>query len=174
MRDLETVETALQVAETGHLTFATLHTNSASQTINRIIDIFPSHQQSQVRTQLSLILEGIITQSLLPRADGRGRVVASEILIPTPAIRNLIREDKIHQIYSSMQTAQEKTGMQTFNQSLAVLYFKRLITLELAMSVSHNPDELSEIINRGPSSLSPYLFKVYEGAQMGPHFDRGF
>jgi len=174
MRDLETVETALQVAETGHLTFATLHTNSASQTINRIIDIFPSHQQSQVRTQLSLILEGIITQSLLPRADGRGRVVASEILIPTPAVRNLIREDKIHQIYSSMQTAQEKTGMQTFNQSLAVLYFKRLITLELAMSVSHNTDELSEIINRGPSSLAPYLFKVYEGAQMMPNFDRGF
>ncbi len=174
MRDLETVETALQVAETGHLTFATLHTNSASQTINRIIDIFPAHQQSQVRTQLSLILEGIITQSLLPKADGRGRVVATEILVPTPAIRNLIREDKIHQIYSSMQTAQEKTGMQTFNQSLAVLYFKRLITLELAMSVSHNPDELSEIINRGPSSLSPYLFKVYEGVQMAPNFDRGF
>jgi twitching motility protein PilT len=163
MRDLETVETALQIAETGHLTFATLHTNSAAQTINRIIDIFPAHQQSQVRTQLSLILEGIISQTLLPRADGRGRVIAVEILVPTPAIRNLIREDKIHQVYSSMQTSQEKTGMQTFNQSLAVLYFKRLITLELAMSVSSNPEELSEIINRGASTLSPSLFRIYEG-----------
>ena len=117
MRDLETIESALRIAETGHLTFATLHTNSASQTINRIVDVFPAHQQSQVRAQLSLVLEGIMCQSLLPRASGTGRVLAMEILVPNPAIRNLIREDKIHQIYSSMQTGQEKYGMQTFNQS---------------------------------------------------------
>ncbi len=163
MRDLETVETALQLAETGHLTFATLHTNSASQTINRIIDIFPAHQQSQVRTQLSLILEGIITQTLLPRADGRGRVLAVEVLIPTPAVRNLIREDKIHQIYSAMQTAQEKTNMQTMNQSLAVLYFKGLITKDLALSTSSMPEELIDIINRGKSTLPSYMFQVYSG-----------
>src|SRR5882762_9329687 len=111
MRDLETVEAALKIAETGHLTFATLHTNSAAQTINRIIDIFPGGQQAQIRTQLSLVLEGIVCQALLPRIGG-GRAVAMEILIPTPAIRNLIREDKIHQIYSMMQTGQEKLGMQ--------------------------------------------------------------
>ena len=120
MRDLETVEAALQIAETGHLTFGTLHTNSAAQTINRIIDIFPAHQQSQIRTQLSLVLEGIVCQALLPKIGG-GRVVSLEIMIPTPAIRNLIREDKVHQIYSAMQTGQEKFGMQTMNQSLATL-----------------------------------------------------
>ena len=119
MRDLETVESALKIAETGHLTFGTLHTNSAAQTINRIIDIFPAGQQSQIRTQLSLVLEGIVCQALLPRADGKGRVVSLEILVPTPAIRNLIRDDKIHQIYGAMQTGQEKLGMQTANQSLA-------------------------------------------------------
>src|SRR5438128_5577621 len=128
LRDLETVEAALRIAETGHLTFGTLHTNSAAQTINRIIDIFPAHQQSQIRTQLSLVLEGIVCQSLLPRLGG-GRAVAMEILIPTPAIRNLIREDKIHQIYSMMQTGQEKLGMQTMNQSLATLYQKKMITI---------------------------------------------
>ncbi len=164
MRDLETVETALQLAETGHLTFATLHTNSASQTINRIIDIFPAHQQSQVRTQLSLILEGILSQTLLPKADGRGRVLAVEVMIPTPAIRNLIREDKIHQIYSAMQTAQEKTGMQTMNQSLAVLYFKGLITKETALSSSSLPEELLDMLHRGKSTLPQHLFKVYSGA----------
>ncbi len=153
MRDLETVEAALRIAETGHLTLATLHTNSAAQTITRIIDIFPPHQQAQVRTQLSMVLEGIITQSLLPRADGRGRILATEVLVPTPAIRNLIREDKIHQIYSSMQTGQEATGMHTFNQSLAALYFKRLITLETAMSVSSYPEELHDLIRRGPMSV---------------------
>ena len=115
MRDLETVEAALRIAETGHLTFGTLHTNSAAQTINRIIDIFPANQQSQIRTQLSLVLEGIVCQALLPKIGG-GRVVALEIMVPTPAIRNLIREDKVHQIYSSMQTGQEKVGMQTMNQ----------------------------------------------------------
>jgi twitching motility protein PilT len=149
MRDLETVESALKIAETGHLTFGTLHTNSAAQTINRIIDIFPANQQSQIRTQLSLVLEGIVCQALLPRADGRGRVCSLEILVPTPAIRNLIRDDKIHQIYGAMQTNQEKLGMQTANQSLASLYQKRLIALDTAMSASSNRDELQDMINRG-------------------------
>jgi len=154
MRDLETIQAAITIAETGHLTFATLHTNSASQTINRMIDVFPPHQQDQVRTQLSMNLEGIVTQALLPKADGRGRVVASEVLIPSPAIRHLIRDNKIHQIYSSMQTGQEKYGMITFNQSLANLYFKRDISMEMAMSVSHNSEELSELVKRGPTALS--------------------
>ncbi len=149
MRDLETVESALRIAETGHLTFGTLHTNSAAQTINRIIDVFPSHQQSQIRTQLSLVLEGIVCQALMPKADGTGRVVSLEILIPTPAVRNLIREDKVHQIYSAMQTGQEKVGMQTMNQSLASLYMKRSITLETALGASSNREELQEMINRG-------------------------
>jgi len=148
MRDLETVESALRIAETGHLTLGTLHTNSAAQTINRIIDIFPAHQQSQIRTQLSLVLEAIVCQALLPKIGG-GRVVSLEIMIPTPAIRNLIREDKIHQIYSAMQTGQEKVGMQTANQSLASLYQKKLVTLESAMSASSNRDELQDMINRG-------------------------
>ena len=148
MRDLETVEASLRVAETGHLTFSTLHTNSAAESISRIIDIFPAQYQSQVRIMLSMSLEAVITQSLLPRADGRGRVLALEILIPNPAIRNLIRENKIHQIYSSMQMGQEKFGMQTFNQSLASLYFKKAITLETAMNVSSKPEELTDIIQR--------------------------
>jgi twitching motility protein PilT len=148
MRDLETVEAALRIAETGHLTLATLHTNSASQTINRIIDIFPAHQQSQIRTQLSLVLEGIVCQSLLPKVGG-GRTVALEIMIPTAGIRNLIREDKVHQIYSAMQTGQEKMGMQTMNQSLATLYHKRIVTLETAMMASSSRDELQDLINRG-------------------------
>ncbi len=149
MRDLETVEAALKIAETGHLTFATLHTNSAAQTINRIIDIFPAGQQAQIRTQLSLVLEGIVCQALLPRADGKGRVASLEILVPTPAIRNLIRDDKVHQIYGAMQTGQEKLGMQTANQSLASLHMKRLITLETAMTASSNKDELHDMIQRG-------------------------
>jgi twitching motility protein PilT len=149
MRDLETVEAALKIAETGHLTFGTLHTNSAAQTINRIIDIFPANQQSQIRTQLSLVLEGIVCQALLPKADGKGRVVSLEIMVPTPAIRNLIRDDKVHQIYGAMQTGQEKLGMQTANQSLASLYMKRLISLETALGASSNRDELQEMINRG-------------------------
>ncbi len=149
MRDLETVEAALKIAETGHLTFGTLHTNSAAQTINRIIDIFPAGQQSQIRTQLSLVLEGIVCQSLLPRADGKGRVVSLEILVPTPAIRNLIRDDKIHQIYGAMQTGQEKLGMQTANQSLVSLHLRRTITLETALGASSNRDELQDMINRG-------------------------
>src|SRR5512138_2700613 len=119
MRDLETIESALRIAETGHLTFGTLHTNSAASTINRVIDVFPSHQQSQIRAQLSLVLEGILCQSLLPRSDNKGRAMALEIMIPNSAIRNLIREDKIHQIYGVMQSGQAKFGMQTFNQSLS-------------------------------------------------------
>src|SRR5437764_776582 len=152
MRDLETIESALRIAETGHLTFATLHTNSASATIHRIIDVFPAHQQPQIRAQLSLVLEGILCQALLPRADGRGRAMIMEILIPTPAIRNLVREDKIHQIYSAMQTGTGQTGMQTFNQGLANSYFSKLITLDLALSRSSNPDELQDMINRGVAS----------------------
>ena len=154
MRDLETVEAALKIAETGHLTFGTLHTNSAAQTINRIIDIFPANQQSQIRTQLSLVLEGIVCQALLPKADGKGRVCSLEIMVPTSAIRNLIRDDKIHQIYGSMQAGQEKLGMQTQNQSLASLYMKRLITLDTAMSASSNKDELQDMINRGVGVVS--------------------
>src|SRR6476619_603088 len=149
MRDLETVESALKIAETGHLTLATLHTNSAAQTINRIIDIFPANQQSQIRTQLSLVLEGIVCQALLPRADGKGRVVSLALMVPNSAIRNLIRDDKVHQIYGAMQAGQEKLGMQTANQSLASLYMKKLITLETAMMTSSNKDELQDMINRG-------------------------
>jgi twitching motility protein PilT len=149
MRDLETVESALRIAETGHLTFATLHTNSAAATINRIIDQFPAHQQAQIRTQLSMVIEGIVCQSLLPKINGDGRVVAMEILVPTPGIRNLIREDKVHQIYSAMQTGQEKLGMQTMNQSLATLFFRRQISLETAINASSNREELQEMINRG-------------------------
>src|SRR3954469_11288204 len=159
MRDLETVEAALKIAETGHLTFGTLHTNSAAQTINRIIDIFPANQQAQIRTQLSLVLEGIVCQALLPKMDGKGRVCSLEILIPTPAIRNLIRDDKIHQIYGAMQTGQEKLGMQTGNQSLASLVQRRLISLESALNNSSNKDELQEMINRGVG--------VVAGAGMG-------
>lgn len=156
MRDLETIEMALRIAETGHLTFATLHTNSAYSTINRIIDVFPSGQQSQIRTQLSLVLEGIMCQSLLPKASGDGRAMALEILIPNAAIRNLIREDKIHQIYSMMQTGQDKFGMQTFNQALATLVHKRVITLEVAMQRTSNADELKELIDRGSGLNSSY------------------
>ena len=149
MRDLETMEAAMKLAETGHLTMATLHTNSAAQTITRIIDAFPAHQQSQIRTQLSLVLEGIVTQALIPKASGNGRVAALEILIATPAIRNLIRDDKIHQIYGTMQAGQEKVGMQTANQSLASLVMKRAITQDTAMSASSHRDELADMLARG-------------------------
>lgn len=149
MRDLETIEAALRIAETGHLTLATLHTNSAASTINRIIDVFPSDQQSQIRAQLSLVLEGILCQSLLPKASGAGRAMAMEIMVPNAAIRNLIREDKVHQIYSMMQTGQDKHGMQTFNQALATLYHKRNISLDTALQRSSNVDELKELIDRG-------------------------
>jgi twitching motility protein PilT len=162
MRDLETIEAALRIAETGHLTFGTLHTNSASSTINRIIDVFPAHQQSQIRAQLSLVMEGILCQALLPKSDGKGRAMAMEILVPNPAIRNLVREDKIHQIYSSMQTGQDKFGMQTFNQSLYTLYATKQINLETALARSSNTDELQDMINRGaaggsgPRPATPY------------------
>lgn len=149
MRDLETVESALRIAETGHLTLATLHTNSAATTINRIVDIFPSNQQPQIRAQLSMVLEGILCQSLIARANGTGRCMAMEILVPNNAIRNLIREDKIHQIYSSMQTGQEKYGMQTFNQSLSQLVLSKQITMEDALTKSSNQDELQDLIQRG-------------------------
>lgn len=152
MRDLETIEAALRIAETGHLTFGTLHTNSAASTINRIIDVFPAHQQAQIRAQLSMVMEGIICQSLLPRSDGKGRVMAMEILVPNAAIRNLVREDKIHQIYSAMQTGQERYGMQTFNQSLYTLFQQKLIGLETALGRSSNKDELQDMINRGASA----------------------
>jgi twitching motility protein PilT len=163
MRDLETIEMALRIAETGHLTFATLHTNSAYSTINRIIDVFPAEQQAQVRTQLSLVLEGIMCQALVPKASGDGRCMALEILVPNSAIRNLIREDKIHQIYSMMQTGQDKFGMQTFNQSLATLVHKRQITLEVAMQRSSNADELKELIERGSGLNDAY------GGQVRPN-----
>jgi twitching motility protein PilT len=149
MRDLETIESALRIAETGHLTFATLHTNSTVETINRIIDVFPSHQQSQVRTQLSFVLQGILCQSLLPTKDGKGRCLSLEIMVPNAAIRNLVREDKVHQIYSVMQTGQSGSGMQTFNQSLADLYLRGKLDLETAMARSSQPEELQELINRG-------------------------
>ncbi len=156
LRDLETIEMALRVAETGHLTFATLHTNSAASTINRVIDVFPAGQQSQIRTQLSLVLEGVLCQALLPKAAGDGRVMALEILIPNPAIRNLIRDDKIHQIYSMMQTGQDKFGMQTFNQALATLYQKKQIKLDVAMQRSSNADELKDLIERGSGLNNSY------------------
>jgi twitching motility protein PilT len=149
MRDLETVEAALRIAETGHLTLATLHTNSASSTIHRIVDIFPSNQQGQIRAQLSMVLEGILCQSLIPKMNGSGRAMAMEILIPNSAIRNLIREDKIHQIYSTMQTGQGKFGMQTFNQSLAHLVLTRQITRDDALAKSSSPEELQDLIQRG-------------------------
>ena len=159
MRDLETVEATLRVAETGHLTFSTLHTNSAPETISRIIDIFPAQYQAQARIVLSMSLEAVLTQTLLPRADGKGRVLAMEILIPNAAIRNLIRENKLHQIYSAMQLGQEKYGMQTFNQSLAHLYFGKSITLETAMSVTSFPEELTDIIQR-KEAFRPTSFAI--------------
>jgi twitching motility protein PilT len=149
MRDLETIEAALVIAETGHIAFATLHTNSAVQTINRILDVFPSYQQPQVRAQLSFVLEGIMSQTLLAKASGQGRVMAMEVMIPNPAIRNLIREDKVHQIYSSMQVGQAKFGMQTFNQSLAALLQKRLITQDEAFARTSDAEELKNILASG-------------------------
>lgn len=147
MRDLETIEAALTTAETGHLCLATLHTNSAVQTINRIIDVFPPYQQTQVRTQLSFVLEGIISQHLIPRAGTSGRCLGVEVMVPNPAIRNLIREEKIHQLYSQMQIGQSKHGMQTLNQSLLLLLQKRMITLEECLGRSNDVDELKSMIS---------------------------
>ncbi len=147
MRDLETIAAALTIAETGHLAFATLHTNSAAEAINRIIDVFPSHQQAQVRAQLAFVLEGIITQTLVPKAQGRGRAMAAELLIVTPAIRALIRDDKVHQIYSSMQ-AGKKFGMQTLNDALYNLYMSREVTSEECIRVSGDPAEFLRMIGQ--------------------------
>jgi twitching motility protein PilT len=145
MRDLDTIQAGLTIAETGHLAFATLHTNSAAEAINRIIDVFPAHQQAQVRAQLAFTLEGVVTQCLLPRAKGRGRVMAAEILVATPAIRALIRDDKVHQIYSMMQSG-KKYGMQTMNDALYQLYMSREVTLDECLRVSHDPTEFQRLI----------------------------
>ncbi|MDP9034396.1 MAG: type IV pilus twitching motility protein PilT [Myxococcota bacterium] len=142
MRDLETIEAALTISETGHLVFATLHTSSAISTINRIIDVFPPHQQQQVRSKLSFVLQGVVSQQLLPRDNAPGRVLALEVLVPNPAIRNLIREDKVHQVYSQMQVGQDKYAMQTLNQSLYSLVHRRLISQEEALGRSLEVDEL--------------------------------
>ncbi len=156
LRDQETIESALTVAETGHLVFGTLHTNSAWTAITRIVDTFPSHQQQQIRLHLSFVLQGVITQLLVPRAGVPGRCVACEVLVPTPGIRALIREDKIHQIYSQMQVGQTATGMQTMNQSLASLVSRRMITVDEALSRSSDPTELQQLVNdqapRGPAT----------------------
>jgi twitching motility protein PilT len=147
MRDLETIEAALTIAETGHLVFATLHTNTAVSTINRIIDVFPPHQQDQIRNKLSFVLQGVITQQLLPRAGAPGRCLAMEIMVPNVAIRNLIRENKIHQIYGSMQVGQDKYGMITLNQSLLNLFARRFITYEQAINQSTEAEELKAMID---------------------------
>jgi twitching motility protein PilT len=149
MRDLETTQSALTIAETGHLAFATLHTNSAAETINRIIDIFPSHQQPQIRAQLAFVLEGVVTQTLLQKAKGRGRVMAAEIMVCTPAIRALIRDDKVHQIYSSMQ-AGKKHGMQTLNDALYQLYMQRDVVKDECLRVSSDPNEFLRMIGEAP------------------------
>ena len=151
MRDLETMEAAMTLAETGHLTLATLHTNSAAQTVTRIIDAFPAHQQAQIRTQLSLVLEGIVCQALLPKATGPGRVAALEILVATPAIRNLIRDDRIHQIYGAMQAGQQALGSQTMNQALARLVAERVVSREAALATSPGRGELAAMLDRGLS-----------------------
>ncbi len=152
IRDLETVASALTVAETGHLVLSTLHTNSAVQTINRILDIFPTNQQPQVRAQLSLVLQGVISQQLIPRLDGRGRVLGVEVMLPNAAIRNLIREEKVHQIYSQMQVGQSKFGMQTMSQSLTELYHRRLISYDEAIGHATELDELRTMLGAPPST----------------------
>ncbi len=155
MRDLETIEAAITIAETGHLVFATLHTNNCAQSINRVVDVFPSHQQPQIRAQLSFVLQGVVSQALLPRMGQPGRVLAMEVMVPNAAIRNLIREDKIHQIYSQMQVGQEKYGMQTFNQSLYNLFSRKLISMDEALTRSHDPEELRLMIERGSVNVMP-------------------
>jgi twitching motility protein PilT len=148
MRDLETIEAALAVAETGHLCFATLHTNSAVQSINRIVDVFPSHQQSQVRAVLSFTLEGVISQTLIPKASGSGRALAAEVMVPNAAIRNLIREDKLHQIYSQMQVGQNRFGMQTMTQALVGLAQQNLISTDEAMAHATEPEEVRQMLGQ--------------------------
>ena len=166
MRDLETISAALTIAETGHLTLGTLHTNSCAQTMNRIIDVFPTSQQGQVRAQLSLVLEGVLSQQLVPTADGRGRAMALEILVTTPAIRNLIREEKLHQIYSVMQAGQ-KFGMQTMNQSLFELVQKRRIAREEALNRSTLPDELDQLLKSGAGPGTPATAGTAGGSPFG-------
>ena len=153
LRDLETIEAALTLSETGHLCLATLHTNSCVQTINRIVDVFPPYQQTQIRAQLSFVLEGVMSQNLIPKMSSKGRALSLEIMVPNAAIRNLIREDKVHQIYSQMQVGQEKFGMQTMNQSLLTLFQKRQISLEDALGRSQDPEELKQMINN-PSNMN--------------------
>ena len=152
MRDLETIQAALTIAETGHLVFATLHTNSAAEAINRIIDVFPSHQQSQVRAQLAFVLEGIVTQVLLPKLSGKGRAMAAEILVVTPAIRALIRDDKVHQIYSSMQSG-KKFGMQTLNDALYGLYVSRQVSADECLRASGDGNEFLRMIGKSPGEV---------------------
>lgn len=147
LRDLETIEAALIIAETGHLVFATLHTSDCVQTINRVIDVFPAHQQQQIRTQLSFVLVGILSQQLIPKQGGKGRVLAMEILLSNPALRSLIRESKAHQIYSIMQTSQ-KEGMKTMNQALYDLYQSKIITYEDAFSRTTDPDDLTRLFKK--------------------------
>jgi twitching motility protein PilT len=156
MRNLETIEAALTIAETGHLVFATLHTNSAVSSINRIIDVFPAFQQSQIRAQLSFTLAAVMTQVLLPRASGPGRALAMEVMIPNAAIKNLIREDKLHQIYSQMQMGQGGSGMTTMNQTLYSLVQRRVITSEVAFETSSDTDELRAMFDgRGAVGQAP-------------------
>ncbi len=183
MRDLETIQAALTIAETGHLAFATLHTNSAAEAVNRMIDVFPSHQQSQVRAQLAFVLEGIITQTLLAKAKGRGRSMAAEILVVTPAIRALIRDDKIHQIYSSMQSG-KKYGMQTLNDALYNLYMSRDVALDECLRVSGDPNEFLRMVGQPPlddageakAPISPKMAGCRRapvtGAALGPGLPR--
>ncbi len=147
MRDLETIESALMIAETGHLVFATLHTSDCVQTINRIVDVFPAHQQQQIRTQLSFVLTGVLSQQLIPKPEGKGRILAMEILLSNPAVRSLIRESKIHQIYSVMQTSQ-KDGMKTMNQALYELYQKKMISYEDAFARTTDPDDLARLFKK--------------------------
>lgn len=153
LRDLETIEAALTIAETGHLCFATLHTNGAVQTINRIVDVFPTNQQQQVRTQLAFVLEGVLSQTLIPRMDGKGRALALEIMVPNTAIRALIRDDKVHQLYSQMQMGQEKFGMQTMNQCLFSLIHSKKISVDDAMSRSSDIEELREMLANPNAAL---------------------
>lgn len=148
LRDLETTEAAMQIAETGHLCFGTLHTNGAVQTINRIVDMFPPYQQPQIRAQLSFVLQGVVSQTLIPKASGVGRIMAAEVMVPNAGIRNLIREDKIHQMYSQMQMGQTQNGMITMNQTLAHLFSRRQITLDDALISSTDPEELRGLIIR--------------------------
>ncbi len=168
MRDLETIQAALTIAETGHLALATLHTNSAAESITRIIDVFPSHQQAQISAQLAFVLEGVVTQALLPKAKGRGRAMAAEILVVTPAIRAMIREKKIHQIYSAMQ-AGKKYGMQTLNDALYALYASREVALDECLRVSSDPNEFLRMIGQAPleedARQTPTATKATGGAR---------